>query len=71
MKNFLIPTTLKDDTISAVKSAVNQAKDSQCEIILMIVSESRIVFHLPIFYAKCVQVLQEAKKKFWILVDIL
>lgn len=40
MKNFLIPTTLKDDTISAVKSAVNQAKDSQCEIILMIVSES-------------------------------
>lgn len=40
MKNFLIPTTLKDDTISAVKSAVNQAKDSECEIILMMVSDT-------------------------------
>jgi hypothetical protein len=40
MKNFLIPTTLKDDTISAVKSAVNQAKETSCEIILMMVSET-------------------------------
>jgi hypothetical protein len=40
MKNFLIPTTLKDDTISAVKSAVYQAKESNCEIILMMVSET-------------------------------
>lgn len=40
MKNFLIPTTLKDDTISAVKSAVYQAKDSKCEIILMMVAET-------------------------------
>ncbi|MBF4505472.1 hypothetical protein IRZ83_02260 [Flavobacterium sp. JLP] len=40
MKSFLIPTTLKDDTISAVKSAVNQAKDSDCEIILMISAET-------------------------------
>ena len=40
MKNFLIPTTFKDDTISAVKSAVYQAKDSNCEIILMMVSET-------------------------------
>lgn len=40
MKNFLIPTTLKDDTISAVKSAINQAKNSDCEIILMMVAET-------------------------------
>lgn len=39
MKNFLIPTTLKDDTISAVKSAVNQSKDTESEIILVLVSE--------------------------------
>jgi hypothetical protein len=39
MKNFLIPTTLKEDTIDAVKLAVYQAKESDCEIILMIVSE--------------------------------
>ncbi|MEL1256046.1 hypothetical protein AAEO57_19805 [Flavobacterium sp. DGU38] len=40
MKNFLIPTTLKDDTISAVKSAISQAKKSDCEIVLMMVSET-------------------------------
>jgi len=39
MKNFLIPTTLKEDTIDAVKTAINQAKGNDCEIILMIVSE--------------------------------
>ncbi len=44
MKNFLIPTTLKDDTICAVKSAVNQAKESNCEIILMMVSETPDAF---------------------------
>ncbi|WP_264529897.1 hypothetical protein [Flavobacterium sp. N502540] len=44
MKNFLIPTTLKDDTICAVKSAVGQAKDSDCEIILMMVSETPDAF---------------------------
>ncbi|TDW51939.1 hypothetical protein EV144_101617 [Flavobacterium sp. 270] len=44
MKNFLIPTTLKEDTISAVKSAINQAKDSESEIILMIVSEAPDTF---------------------------
>ncbi|MEN2401212.1 hypothetical protein GKZ90_0015595 [Flavobacterium sp. MC2016-06] len=44
MKNFLIPTTLKDDTICAVKSAVNQAKDSDSEIILMMVSEAPDTF---------------------------
>jgi hypothetical protein len=44
MKNFLIPTTLKDDTIWAVKSAVNQAKESNCEIILMMVSETPDAF---------------------------
>lgn len=44
MKNFLIPTTLKDDTISAVKSAINQAKSSDCEIILMITSDAPDTF---------------------------
>lgn len=40
MKNILIPTTLKNDTICAVKSAVNQSKDSACEIILLMVAET-------------------------------
>ncbi|KLT69697.1 hypothetical protein [Flavobacterium sp. ABG] len=40
MKNFLIPTTLKEDTISAVKSAVNQAKNTSCEIVLMMVADA-------------------------------
>lgn len=44
MKNFLIPTTLKEDTIYAVKSAVNQAKNNQCEIVLMIVSDTPDTF---------------------------
>jgi hypothetical protein len=40
MKNFLIPTTLEEDTITAVKSAVNQAKNTNCEIILMMLSDA-------------------------------
>ena len=44
MKNFLIPTTLKEDTICAVKSAVNQAKNNQSEIILIIVSDTPDTF---------------------------
>jgi hypothetical protein len=40
MKNFLIPTTLKEDTILAVKSAINQSKKSDCAIILMIAAET-------------------------------
>lgn len=44
MKNFLIPTTLKEDTICAVKSAINQAKDASCEIILTIISETPDTF---------------------------
>ncbi|KAF2518036.1 hypothetical protein [Flavobacterium foetidum] len=44
MKNFLIPTTLKDDTISAVKSAVNQSKNTDSEIILVLVSEAPDTF---------------------------
>lgn len=44
MKNFLIPTTLKDDTICAVKSAIGQAKSSGCEIILMMVSDAPDTF---------------------------
>ncbi|MNQ49682.1 hypothetical protein D3C85_635980 [compost metagenome] len=44
MKNFLIPTTLEEDTISAVKSAVNQAKNTNCEIILMMVSDTPDTF---------------------------
>lgn len=44
MKNFLIPTTLKDDTICAVKSAINQAKETPFEIVLMIVSDTPDTF---------------------------
>ena len=44
MKNFLIPTTLKDDTISAVKSAISQSKNSDCEIVLMMVSDTPDAF---------------------------
>lgn len=44
MKNFLIPTTLKADTIYAVKSAISQAKEADCEIILMIVSDTPDAF---------------------------
>ncbi|OXA91213.1 adenine nucleotide alpha hydrolase family protein [Flavobacterium hercynium] len=44
MKNFLIPTTLKEDTISAVKSAINQAKDTSCQIVLMMVADAPDTF---------------------------
>ncbi|WP_163399084.1 hypothetical protein [Flavobacterium fluviatile] len=44
MKNFLIPTTLELDTINAVKSAINQAKNTNCEIILMMVSDTPDAF---------------------------
>lgn len=44
MKNFLIPTTLKDDTIAAVKTAIIQSKKADCEIILMMVSETPDAF---------------------------
>ncbi len=44
MKNFLIPTTLEEDTISSVKSAVNQARNNNCEIILMMVSDTPDTF---------------------------
>jgi hypothetical protein len=39
MKNFLIPTTLKEDTIGAVKKAINLAKGNDCKITLMLISE--------------------------------
>lgn len=44
MKNFLIPTALEKDTVSAVKSAIHQAKNTNCEIILMIVSDTPDAF---------------------------
>lgn len=44
MKNFLIPTTLKDDTICAVKSAINQAKETPFEIVLLMVSDTPDTF---------------------------
>lgn len=47
MKNFLIPTTLKEDTINAVKTAVNLAKEHDCRIILMIVSEIPDTYSAP------------------------
>lgn len=40
MKNFLIPTVLKEDTIFAVNSAIIQAKNAECEIVLLLVSET-------------------------------
>lgn len=49
MKNFLIPTTLKEDTISAVKSAVNQAKETSSEIILLMLADAPDSFSAPQF----------------------
>lgn len=39
MKNILIPTTLQQDTIPAVKAAIRQAAETNCIITLMIVSD--------------------------------
>ncbi|EIA09524.1 hypothetical protein [Flavobacterium frigoris] len=47
MKNFLIPTTLKEDTIGAVKTAVNLAKGNDCKIILMLISETPDTYSSP------------------------
>ncbi len=52
MKNFLIPTTLKEDTIDAVKTAINQAKGNDCEIILMIVSEIPDTYSSPSYFLR-------------------
>jgi len=57
MKNFLIPTTLKEDTISAVKTAVCQAKGRDCRIILMIISE------IPDDYSSPSSFLREMKNR--------
>jgi hypothetical protein len=40
MKNILIPTTLQNDTLTAVKTAINHAAGSNCTITLMLVSEA-------------------------------
>lgn len=39
MKNILIPTTLQQDTFTAVKAAVKQSAGSNCIITLMLVSD--------------------------------
>ncbi|MFV8368330.1 hypothetical protein [Flavobacterium sp. LB2R40] len=52
MKNFLIPTTLKQDTLLAVKTAINQANESECEIILMIVSEIPDAYSSPSYFLR-------------------
>lgn len=52
MKSFLIPTTLKEDTISAVKTAINQAKGIDCEIILMIVYEIPDTYSSPSYFLR-------------------
>lgn len=44
MKNFLIPTTLQSDTISAVKAAISQSNNKDCEIVLMLLSETPDTF---------------------------
>lgn len=44
MKNFLIPTTLQSDTVLAVRSAVSHANKKDCEIILMLVSDTPDTF---------------------------
>lgn len=40
MKNVLIPTTLKQDTISAVRTAIKQSKDINTTVILMLLVET-------------------------------
>jgi hypothetical protein len=40
MKKILIPTTLQPDTITAIHSAIFQADDQDCEIILLFASEA-------------------------------
>jgi hypothetical protein len=40
MKNILIPTTLQTDTIAAIHSAIRQADNHDCEIILLFASEA-------------------------------
>lgn len=40
MKNILIPTTLQQDTIIAVKAAIKQAAQNNCIITLMLVSDA-------------------------------
>ena len=39
MKNFLIPTRLTPDTVSAVKTAINHSKNENAKIILFLVSD--------------------------------
>ncbi|MGQ7946435.1 hypothetical protein [Flavobacterium sp. WC2509] len=39
MKNFLIPTRLTSDTISAVKTAINHSKNGNTKIILFLVTD--------------------------------
>lgn len=39
MKNILIPTTLQQDTVSAVRAAIRQSAGNNCIITLMIVSD--------------------------------
>ncbi|WP_348797746.1 hypothetical protein [Flavobacterium adhaerens] len=44
MKNFLIPTRLTPDTISAVKTAIHHSKNENSKIVLLYVSEEIDVF---------------------------
>ena len=39
MKNILIPSTLQNDTINAVKTAINSANGNQCQITLMLLTD--------------------------------
>ena len=44
MKKILIPSTLQPDTIAAIHSAIFQANNHDCEIILLFVSEAPDVY---------------------------
>lgn len=40
MKNILIPTTLQQDTIAALQTAVKTANGKNCEVVLLLLSET-------------------------------
>lgn len=39
MKNILIPSTLQNDTINAVKAGIHAANGNQCQLILMVLAD--------------------------------
>jgi hypothetical protein len=70
MKNVLIPTTLKPDTLKAIKTAVRNANGENVKIVLLMLSEmpdgiSDLLFSIKSSYAATVEeirVLDQCKK---------